>query len=67
MSVDVKTGGASFEAGIPKPVLELRLSGSGRNHYVITRDGQRFLVVAPIEQYATAPIHVLVNWTALKR
>ena len=67
MSVDVKTGGASFEAGIPKPVFELRLSGSGRNHYVVTRDGQRFLVVAPIEQYATAPIHVLVNWTALKR
>jgi len=29
-SVDLKTSGAAFEAGIPSPFFELRLCGSGR-------------------------------------
>ena len=36
-SVDLKTSGAAFEAGISKPVFELRSSGFGRNRYVVTR------------------------------
>jgi Tol biopolymer transport system component len=61
MAVDVKTDGASFEAGIPKPLFETHVLGElRRNRYVVTRDGQRFLVVSTVEQ-TTEPIHVLVN------
>jgi Tol biopolymer transport system component len=62
MAVDVKADGGSFEAGIPKPLFEARLpTAIRRNRYVVTRDGQRFLMATPTEVGA-APIHVLVNW-----
>jgi len=64
-AVDVKTDGKSFEAGIPKPLfafpIVLSVSGSG-SPFVVTRDGQRFLVLAPVEKTGNAPIEVLTNW-----
>ena len=42
---DAKSDGASFEAGIPKPLFDVRLPVLGRNHFVATKDGLRFLVV----------------------
>ncbi len=64
MAVEVKTDGASFEAGPPKPLFEVRLVASPRrNRYVASRDGQRFLTVAPPEG-ATLPLTVVLNWTA---
>ena len=64
-AVDVKTDGKSFEAGIPKPLfafpIVLSLSGSG-SPFVVTRDGQRFLVLAPVEKTGNAPLEVLLNW-----
>jgi Tol biopolymer transport system component len=62
MAVDVKTDGASFEAGIPKPLFDVRVPTAGRNHFVAARDGQRFLVVVPEEETSNAPMQVLVNW-----
>ncbi len=64
--VDVKTEGASFEAGIPKPMFDAatvtnNLIGGG-TPFVVTRDGQRFLVLSPVDKEAGAPIEVLVNW-----
>jgi len=47
-----------FEAPLP----EFR-----RNRFVVTRDGQRFLVNLIPEQTSDAPIHVLVNWLPAKR
>jgi serine/threonine protein kinase/Tol biopolymer transport system component len=63
--VDVKTGGASFEAGIPRLLFEAPTIGSntnGQQPFVVTRDGQRFLVLAPADKTASAPLDVLVNW-----
>jgi len=64
-AVDVTTDGKSFEAGIPKPLfafpIVLSLSGSG-SPFVVTRDGQRFLVLAPVEKTGSAPLEVLLNW-----
>jgi Tol biopolymer transport system component len=64
-AVDVKTDGKSFEAGIPKPLfafpIVLSVSGSG-SPFVVTRDGQRFLVLAPVEKTGSAPLEVLLNW-----
>jgi len=62
MAVEVKTDGASFEAGIPKPLFDVRVPASGRNHFLVSRDGQRFLVIEPVEETGNAPMQVLVNW-----
>ena len=62
MAVDVKTDGTSFEAGIPKALFEVPIPSSGRNHFVPSKDGQRFLVVTPAEGSANEPLQVLVNW-----
>jgi hypothetical protein len=35
---------------------------SGR--YAVTADGQHFLLSTPVEEDATAPITVVLNWTA---
>jgi hypothetical protein len=64
MAVDVKTDGREFEAGLPKPLFDKMLSNVGRNRFLVSRDGQRFLVVAPPENQTNSDIHVMVNWNA---
>ena len=66
MAVAVK-GEASFEVGTPKVLFQTR-ELVGRYRYAVTTDGQRFLVNTPLEEASTAPITVVLNWTAgLKR
>jgi Tol biopolymer transport system component len=64
MAVDVKLG-ATFEADAPKTLFETRVLvlTSFRNHYAVTADGQRFLVVTTLEETGITPISVVVNWT----
>ena len=65
-AVDVKTDGASFEAGIPRPLFDAatvsKIAVTGGTPFVVTSDGQRFLVLAPAEKEASAPLEVVVNW-----
>jgi Tol biopolymer transport system component len=67
-AVDVKTDGASFEAGIPRPLFDAAAVAAtatitgGSAPFVVTRDGQRFLVLAPAEREVSAPLEVVVNW-----
>jgi Tol biopolymer transport system component len=64
-AVDVKTDGKIFEAGVPKPLFSaatVASSASGGSPFVVTKDGQRFLVLAQIEKQASQPLDVLVNW-----
>jgi eukaryotic-like serine/threonine-protein kinase len=64
-AVDVKTDGASFEAGIPRLLFEaptIFSNTGGAQPYVVTHDGQRFLVLAPVEKTSNQPLEVLVNW-----
>jgi hypothetical protein len=62
MGVEVKTNGSSFEAGVPKLLFE---RGFG---FDVSGDGQRFLIPVPGEESLSAPITVVLNWTAdLKR
>jgi eukaryotic-like serine/threonine-protein kinase len=66
MSVDVKTSAGEFQAGIPKPLFQAQLiTGGWRNRYVISPDGQRFLMIVPASEAARTPITVVVNWPAL--
>jgi hypothetical protein len=54
--------------GSPAALFRTRfgeLSGiTGRNHYDVTSDGQRFLLTVPRRGPASSPITVVLNWTA---
>jgi Tol biopolymer transport system component len=66
VSVNVKTSGGEFQAGIPKPLFQVKLiTGRGRNRYVVSPDGQRFLMIVATGEANPSPITVVVNWPAL--
>jgi dipeptidyl aminopeptidase/acylaminoacyl peptidase len=64
-AVTVSADGASFVAGRPRPLFEVLLPEQRRNRYVVTGDGQRFLVTRdrPVAQ----SIQVLLNALPPKR
>jgi Tol biopolymer transport system component len=64
MAATVNGKGASFEVRAVKPLFETRIVLGGRYQYAISADGQRFLINTPSEQAASAPITVVLNWTA---
>jgi Tol biopolymer transport system component/DNA-binding winged helix-turn-helix (wHTH) protein len=63
-AVDVKTDGPAFTAGIPKRLFDIPGVSASATHgeYVVTRDGQRFLVAMQSDKAAAQPIEVVVNW-----
>ena len=63
MVSEVHMKGETFEVGVTRPLFEIRPGGPG-NIYDVTTDGQRFLVNAAVEQQMTAPITLVLNWTA---
>ena len=66
MAVDVKTGSGGFQAGVAKKLFKVRLiTEGGRNRYVASPDGQRFLMLEPVGKAQPSPITVVVNWPAL--
>jgi eukaryotic-like serine/threonine-protein kinase len=68
MAVAVKDG-ASFEAGPAVALFDFRPGGNLLTaYYSVTADGQKFLLSTIVETEATAPLTVVINWTAnLKR
>jgi Tol biopolymer transport system component/tRNA A-37 threonylcarbamoyl transferase component Bud32 len=58
-AVDVKTDGPSFEAGVPKLLFEVGVTG-GFAGYAVASDGQRFLIPEAID--TVRPIDVVTNW-----
>jgi eukaryotic-like serine/threonine-protein kinase len=68
MSVEVKAGSGSFEAGVPQALFEARFGPHARNRFVVTGDGRQFIAITRAEDTSAAPINVVVNWAAeLKR
>jgi serine/threonine protein kinase len=63
MAAAVSVRGANFEVGAVKPLFDTPRAGP-RYQYAVTADGQRFLINTPPKQAASAPISVVVNWTA---
>jgi Tol biopolymer transport system component len=64
MRVEVQTGEA-FEAGIPEPLFAASLRPiTINNRYLVSPDGQRFLLLSSLVQDSTPPTTVVVNWTA---
>nr|MDQ5827430.1 hypothetical protein [Chloroflexota bacterium] len=70
MAVPVSTGDA-FERGAPVALFKTRVPlttiSTEKNYYLVTADGQRFLV-SQLDDRNTQPITVVLNWAAnLKR
>ena len=64
MAVEVATG-ATFEAGVPKALFPVHLdTGLARNHFLPSKDGQRFLLVATPARESMTPTTVVLNWFA---
>jgi len=64
MSVAVKTVPA-FEAGMPSPLFASTISQDLTNpQYDVAPDGKRFLISAPSNLRGSAPVTVVLNWTA---
>ncbi len=67
MAAEVNGKGEALEVGAGRPLFDVRPSGQGYV-YDVTADGQRLLVNTAVEQKASAPITLVLNWTAdLKR
>jgi Tol biopolymer transport system component len=57
--------GATFSAGVPQALFDARFQpGQRRNTYLVTRDGQKFLILAPVSKDRIAPINVVLHWPA---
>jgi Tol biopolymer transport system component len=61
MSVAVNSA-ARLETTTPKPMFQTSLRGSEEKKYWVTGDGNRFIVVEPLED-STKPFTVVLNWT----
>jgi serine/threonine protein kinase/Tol biopolymer transport system component len=62
MAVDIKPG-TPFQFGVPKALFEVRLQGNDVR-IDVNKEG-RFLLPALVEQQASAPMTVVLNWPAL--
>ena len=64
MAVDVNVG-SLLETSTPRALFPTQVSSySAPSRYVVTADGQRFLINAPARELSQTPITVLMNWTA---
>jgi hypothetical protein len=67
MAVSVTTG-TTFDTGSPTVLFQTspRQPVSTNDHFVydVSRDGQRFLIVTQVKQAKTAPMSIVLNWTA---
>jgi DNA-binding winged helix-turn-helix (wHTH) protein/Tol biopolymer transport system component len=63
-AVDVTTDGPALTAGIPKRLFDIPAVSASSTHgeYVVTRDGQRFLLTMQSDKAVAQPIEVVVNW-----
>ena len=63
--ISLASNGQAVEAGVPVPLFATRVGGAvqgfNRQQYMVSPDGQRFLMNTVTEE-ATSPITVILNW-----
>jgi Tol biopolymer transport system component len=64
MAVAVNGKGGSFDVGAVKLLFGTHAAQGGRYRYGVSADGQRFLINTVLQQSTSAPITVVLNWTA---
>jgi eukaryotic-like serine/threonine-protein kinase len=66
MAVPVRLGsnGETAEVGTPVPLFQTRVRGmpTGQTQYVVSSNGQRFLMNTLIDDIVTSPITMILNW-----
>ena len=65
--MELTPAGDALQAARPRPLFRVPISAditTFRNHYVVTGDGQRFLIHTADES-TREPIAVVVKWEAL--
>ena len=70
MAASVTVDAATFATEAPHALFDTGIRGlfiDRRNHYVVTKDGQRFLFNLTGEDDVLAPITVVMNWDPLAR
>ena len=65
--IDVSANGQSITPGIPVPLFTTRVGriigpGGSGPQYVVSADGQRFLMTTLVQDGSSSPIRVIVNW-----
>jgi serine/threonine protein kinase/Tol biopolymer transport system component len=64
MAVEV-TLGPSFQMGTPTPLFQTQVNNfTSPNRYVVSGDGQRFLINSTVQEASRTPIVVILNWAA---
>jgi serine/threonine protein kinase/Tol biopolymer transport system component len=63
MSAEIKRG-AKIESSAPQQLFQTRIKFADDYPYAINPDGSRFLLNIPAETNDTAPMIVVLNWTA---
>lgn len=63
-SVPVQTNGSTLDIGLPVKLFLRRMQheDNERNRWVVTRDGQRFLMNVPLEDSTPRSIQVVLHW-----
>jgi len=55
----------TFRAGLPEPLFDAGLFPVlARRRYLVTNDGERFLMLSPVAGESVRPISVVLNWDA---
>jgi Tol biopolymer transport system component len=68
MAADIEEKDGALVISAPHALFEARLTAnSGGLRWLVSPDGQRFLVIAPVEQKPPTSINVIVNWPSLLR
>jgi len=62
MAADVTVTGARLAAGVPRELFQAPFSTAGRNLFVPSRDGEKFLAVVRVEEVRSPSITVELNW-----
>jgi Tol biopolymer transport system component len=65
MSVEVRPG-TTLDIGTPRPLFRTRLRpGNSLDQYVVTADGQRFIIMEPPADAPLDALTIVTNWTTL--
>jgi Tol biopolymer transport system component len=67
MAAAVRSQGSAFDVDVVRSLFDTRAlqTINARSAYGVSPDGQRFLVNTRVEEAASAPITLVVNWPAL--
>jgi Tol biopolymer transport system component len=65
MSVPVSGTGATFQAGVPRPLFRAALQPGPGTPFDVSADGERFLVNSALPSRAPQALRMIVNWPAL--